>query len=593
MREQPICSPMSGCLCRGRKPDRPGRVEVGGRRAIVAWLLTALWLGVAGGALAKPAARSGREAPTRRWTARGIESATGAPQPLAEWAAKQRQPVSLLVAPGAIPVKRSATLPVVARLRFLPGARLQLASGVRLTILGSMEAGAEPLFQGQGEVVFKRAPALALPQWWGARGDGKADDTAPIQRCLDAVSGAGGGAVRLRRGTYRVDRLRLRSKVALEGEGDESLLEAITYRPTRANPALLAQEVDDWSLRRLRFRGPDAPSYDLTAAPPVDDMQAAEYASLLLIRGARRGRVSECRFERFPNGITIWRSPPATAGKPTPSKGRVRSQGIVVRDCRFVRLSQGVLTAYSEQLTLSDLDFDTMLCTQSRAQHGIYINLETRRFTVTNITGRNIAACNPPTGAPNLVQIKGEYGTVSKVVGSDMASLLSMVRARYVTVTQVTGRRLNGGSPYSAIYMNEGEHNHLSQATLECRNMKALYLESEIGGIVSGVAATIEADQPGQTAISIGGGAYNRVSDAQVSFTRQPGVAFDLVKGVDSEYANLSCRGAQTGVLVRSGRGHRIDADASRLRAQKPILDSGLGSRVRLRRDAEKPAGNP
>jgi hypothetical protein len=87
-----------------------------------------------------------------------------------------------------------------------------------------------------------RDPAVAAPggmnvsiMAYGARGDGIVDDTAAIQRALDAVGAAGGGTVTIPPGTYRVaarpreDRLypivlRLHSNVAIVGSGAASVI---------------------------------------------------------------------------------------------------------------------------------------------------------------------------------------------------------------------------------------------------------------------------------------------------------------------------------------------------------------------------------
>lgn len=62
---------------------------------------------------------------------------------------------------------------------------------------------------------------------YGARGDGKHDDTAAIQRGIDAVADTGGGELRVPTGTYRTTApLIMRSLVRLVGEGDASVLKA-------------------------------------------------------------------------------------------------------------------------------------------------------------------------------------------------------------------------------------------------------------------------------------------------------------------------------------------------------------------------------
>ena len=75
---------------------------------------------------------------------------------------------------------------------------------------------------GQGARPLTAAPATAAPAWadvraYGARGDGKTDDTAAIQRVLDERSA---GVVYLPPGGYVVTRtLRVRSAVSIVGDG--------------------------------------------------------------------------------------------------------------------------------------------------------------------------------------------------------------------------------------------------------------------------------------------------------------------------------------------------------------------------------------
>jgi hypothetical protein len=54
---------------------------------------------------------------------------------------------------------------------------------------------------------------------FGAIGDSVADDTAAIQAAIDAVAGAGGGTVFFPLGVYRMDPIKLKTKVRLQGAG--------------------------------------------------------------------------------------------------------------------------------------------------------------------------------------------------------------------------------------------------------------------------------------------------------------------------------------------------------------------------------------
>jgi len=106
-------------------------------------------------------------------------------------------------------------------------------------------------------LAYPLAPATAAPglavsvRNYGARGDGTTDDTAAIQRAIDAVAAAGGGTVTLPAGTYRVASplkgtplypivVRLRSHVALVGSGAASVIRLDPVPPSQDTVWLLA-----------------------------------------------------------------------------------------------------------------------------------------------------------------------------------------------------------------------------------------------------------------------------------------------------------------------------------------------------------------
>jgi hypothetical protein len=66
-----------------------------------------------------------------------------------------------------------------------------------LTINGSLEAGLYQIFSctGTGKVAGKAKTLYVYPEWWGAVGDGVADDTVPLQAAWDFVVQAGQGTV--------------------------------------------------------------------------------------------------------------------------------------------------------------------------------------------------------------------------------------------------------------------------------------------------------------------------------------------------------------------------------------------------------------
>ncbi|HEV7587524.1 MAG TPA: glycosyl hydrolase family 28-related protein, partial [Longimicrobium sp.] len=110
-------------------------------------------------------------------------------------------------------------LTIAADIYFEQGARLKLDPLVVVTLNGAVHAGAYQIFdvpfegsthQPLGNVIPNCVEQL-LPQWWGARGDGVADDSPPIQAALAAArnsgvlgSGARGAVVFFLPGVYRI-----------------------------------------------------------------------------------------------------------------------------------------------------------------------------------------------------------------------------------------------------------------------------------------------------------------------------------------------------------------------------------------------------
>jgi len=149
-------------------------------------------------------------------------------------------PRTLLI-PDVQTIAASLTIPVTLTLRFVSAGQLSINTGVMVTYLGSTaDWPRRQIFTGPGAtpgVIFTRSgeTVRAYPQWWGAAGDGAADDTLPCQRAIDAVGQSGGGQVYFPAGTYK-----LASKhgtggparsvfvswdnVTLEGAGEASVL---------------------------------------------------------------------------------------------------------------------------------------------------------------------------------------------------------------------------------------------------------------------------------------------------------------------------------------------------------------------------------
>ena len=142
---------------------------------------------------------------TRWWTGTSLRwRRPGAPA----W--NSERTAELPFARGGEPVRRSP----VSRRAMLLGGVASTATGVG-GLLGSATAHATPAMTGE------LPPGTAFDvRTFGAVGDGRTDETAALQRALDAAK-PGGGVVFVPPGVYLTRRLRLYSRVHLRGAGGD------------------------------------------------------------------------------------------------------------------------------------------------------------------------------------------------------------------------------------------------------------------------------------------------------------------------------------------------------------------------------------
>jgi hypothetical protein len=382
---------------------------------------------------------------------------------------------------------------------------------------------------------------------FGAVGDGVTDDTAAIQRAIDAAEAVGGGIVLIPEGLFSAELVLLRDNVVVCGVGPSSIVRQRTYTASVANPAFIIDTVQGAGVCRMTLRGRVGTQHDLTGAPVVDGMQAAEYAGLILVRGATDTLIENVRCETFVNGIVVWQSEASVISSHTTIRG------LTVEDIGLA----GVLTAYNEYLTISDVYGKNITNTQSRAQHVLYLNLQTDYFHVSNVQGEDITdQVLDLSGLPSVLQIKGRYGTARGITGTNVPSLVTMASAVQCVVSHVSGTCAIVGAPgtdEAAVYMSSGDRNIVSDVTVACTNKPAIHAQSEDGTVVKNVVAAIATTSATIRGIYILGGQYTTVTAPNIVFSGSGGVGVEFAGGIVNSALDVVVTSGTTGISVLSG----------------------------------------
>jgi len=148
------------------------------------------------------------------------------------------------------------TLPATMSRRHANKAVITVAT-YTLTDNSTINAGVEQLYDisGGGSVVGPAQSPAIYPQWFGAVGNGVADDTVPIQSALDFAAGAG-RIVFFPPGTYNISSyLDLPSETTIDGAGDSSVIFIATadIAGLQSKDYATVQPVENVTIRNIKI----------------------------------------------------------------------------------------------------------------------------------------------------------------------------------------------------------------------------------------------------------------------------------------------------------------------------------------------------
>lgn len=304
-------------------------------------------------------------------------------------------------------VREEMSFPANIHLQFHQTGRFSVEAEKTVLIKGTISAGLGQIFSGKGKVSFIGGVSRQVfPQWWGAKGDGKTDDTRPVQEGINTIAKRGGGEVIFSEGTYVVDSISLDSNVSITGNGWTSILEQkrgaqYCCSINHGNGGTSNPEENKKHIRisNLHFRG------------TVTSDRFAEHIHLLNINAATDVVVSNCLFSG-------WRGDGIYLGSSNVAKTERHNRNIIIKNCLF----DGVNNDNRNAITVIDCDGLSIdnnsftRCTRSNMPGAIDMEPDDNQFSVI----RNIDITNNKFG-----EIGGNLGVISLILPVEQNKLIS------------------------------------------------------------------------------------------------------------------------------------------------------------------------
>ncbi len=232
-----------------------------------------------------------------------------------------KKTVEITLPKGVYNINKNLTVPSNITLKFNSGAKINVAKGKKLAINSNIKAGAIEIFTGTGTVAGAVSASGVYPHWWGAKGDGKSNDTKAIQTAIDSAAALKSNkVVFIPNGTYSVRNLKGKSGITLKGNGIKSIL--IAHESSKTSESILnCNSVKNVVIKNIVFDG------NLS----VVKGNRKEGVSCIQINSCTNINISDCTFQHsWYAGIVIQ-----------------KSQKIYINKNKFIDVGQGIITSGS------------------------------------------------------------------------------------------------------------------------------------------------------------------------------------------------------------------------------------------------------